>query len=145
MELKNNPFYILNVDCEADRAEINAAADELAFFDEDGSVEQAQLTLLNPAKRLSAEIDWFPGLNKTDLDQIRAAIEKNSPISFSGRTPSASNVKASNGLEGCAGKGKDVEARLPTKGADTAAPVASSPTKEREVDSIFKTSVWTSS
>jgi len=82
MELKKNPFFILKVGCDADRAAINASAEELAFFDEEGNVEQAQLTLLNPAKRLTAEMDWFPGLSETELEQVREAIEKNQPISF---------------------------------------------------------------
>ena len=71
MELNKNPFYILNIPCDADRAAIHEAADELAFFDEDGSVERAQSALLNPSQRLAAELDWFPGLSKASVDQLR--------------------------------------------------------------------------
>ena len=82
MELKKNPFFILKVGCDADRAAINASAEELAFFDEEGNVEQAQLTLLNPAKRLTAEMDWFPGLSQAELEQVSKAIEENHPINI---------------------------------------------------------------
>ena len=77
MELTKNPFYILDLTCEADRAAINAAADELSFFDEDGSVEEAQNALLNPAKRLEAEMDWFPGVTKEMLAGYRKDLENN--------------------------------------------------------------------
>ena len=82
MELNKNPFYILNIPCDADRAAIHEAADELAFFDEDGSVERAQSALLNPSQRLAAELDWFPGLSKASVDQLRKQLDSGRALSL---------------------------------------------------------------
>ena len=80
MKLRDNPFYVLNKGCGADREAINKAAEELSFFDEDGSIEKAQTALLNPATRLSAEMDWFPGLTKDQVYIIRKSVERDLPI-----------------------------------------------------------------
>ena len=79
MDLKKNPFYVINVACDADRAAINAAA-ELLFFDESGEIEAAQLALLNPSKRLTAEMDWFPDLPHSAVAEIRMKIAENASI-----------------------------------------------------------------
>ena len=82
MELKKNPFYILNIPCDANRAAINAAAEELLFFEESDEIETAQLALLNPAKRLIAEMDWFPDLPDADLAALRQGIENGDRLSM---------------------------------------------------------------
>ena len=57
--INNNPFYLLEVSPKDKRATIISKAEEKAFFLEGDSCETAQATLLNPAKRLIAELDWF--------------------------------------------------------------------------------------
>ena len=95
MELKKNPFYTLNVGCDADRNTIHEAADELAFFDEDGSVEEARNALLNPARRLTAEMDWFPGLSKAGIDELRQGLENDAPLLVSSEADALSRLNVS--------------------------------------------------
>ena len=77
MNFRKNPFYILKLGCDAGRHEINAAAEELAFFADSAEIERAQGELLNPARRLKAEMDWFHTGNQ---EQLRGAVEKGSMI-----------------------------------------------------------------
>ena len=59
--LKDNPFYILDVSMAAGRNEIVSKAEEQAFFADPEACNNAQAILLNPVKRLEAELDWFSG------------------------------------------------------------------------------------
>ena len=60
--LEQNPFYILEVSPEDKRTTIISKAEEKAFFMDGNACEEAQAKLLNPEKRLYAEMDWFFGL-----------------------------------------------------------------------------------
>lgn len=80
MDLKDNPFYILKLPCSATRKQIYAAADELSLWDSSGQAEEAQVKLLNPVSRLSAEMDWFPGFDANQSGEICACIAELRPI-----------------------------------------------------------------
>ena len=75
-EIRNNAFYILNVSCEANRREIVDAAEERSFLLDPQQCAMAQGILLNPAKRLSAEVDWFPGQSAGELEAIQNHISR---------------------------------------------------------------------
>ncbi len=68
--LKQNPFYILGVSCRDERKTIVTAAEEQGFFQDPQSCLEAQNVLLNPVKRISAELDWFPEAEKEDVARI---------------------------------------------------------------------------
>ena len=76
MEMSKNPFNILRLSCTANRAEV-AAVSELFVLEDNDQIETAQLTLLNPIKRLEAEMDWFPDINNCDLHAVRQSIADN--------------------------------------------------------------------
>ena len=57
--LEKNPFYILEVMPGDKRATIISKAEEKAFFADGNECEEAQATLINPTRRLSAELEWF--------------------------------------------------------------------------------------
>lgn len=61
MTFEENPFRVLQVSIYDTKAAINERADELSFEDPDREeiFEQARTTLLNPKKRIAAEIRWF--------------------------------------------------------------------------------------
>ena len=61
MTFEENPFRVLQVSIYADKAAINERADELSFEDPDRekNFEQARTILLNPKKRIAAEVQWF--------------------------------------------------------------------------------------
>lgn len=72
--LEQNPFYILEVSPSEKRAAIISKAEEKAFFAEGNECEEAQAKLLNPEKRLSAEIDWFYGVSIEKIADIHNSI-----------------------------------------------------------------------
>ncbi len=84
MALKNNPFYVLKVSCNAGRREIVSAADEMNFMLDSETSSKAQNELINLNKRLSAEINWFIDVDKDTLDSIRQSIESDEPIETDG-------------------------------------------------------------
>ena len=85
--LNNNPFYLLEVSPKDKRATIISKAEEKAFFLDDGTCDTAQTTLLNPSKRLLAELDWFLDVNKRASQKIRKCIAENKEISTEGLSP----------------------------------------------------------
>ena len=86
MRLQENPFFILNISCSADRKTIVAAAEERSLFVNSAACVEAQNTLLSVTKRLSAEVDWFPDANELAINEIRNSIEKSSPLPTDGLT-----------------------------------------------------------
>ncbi len=66
MTFEENPFRVLQVSIYATKATINERADELSFEDPDREeiFEQARTILLNPKKRISAEMRWFVGCSQ---------------------------------------------------------------------------------
>lgn len=78
--LDENPFYVLDVLPTDKRSTISSNADEKAFFFDSNVCSEAQASLLNPSKRLAAEIDWFCGSDAATISDIRSSIENHEPI-----------------------------------------------------------------
>lgn len=84
MNIQNNPFYLLGVSCTDGRRAIMAAAEEMSFTLDQDVCTEAQNALINPGKRLSAELDWFIDLSNTAISAIRNSIESEKAISTDG-------------------------------------------------------------
>lgn len=82
--LEKNPFYILEVSPGEKRASIIAKAEEKAFFSEGNACEEAQSSLINPARRVSAELEWFFGLAVNQQADIINNIRNHKEISTDG-------------------------------------------------------------
>ncbi|MBQ3443881.1 MAG: hypothetical protein IJG33_11645 [Selenomonadaceae bacterium] len=69
MTFEENPFRVLRVSIYDTKATINERADELSFEDPDREklIEQARTILLNPKKRIAAEIRYFDTVDFKDL------------------------------------------------------------------------------
>lgn len=78
--LSTNPFYTLNLPCTADRKAIVSAAEEQSFFCDAQACTEAQNALLNPSKRLSAELNWFLEESESTASKIRDCIQNLTPI-----------------------------------------------------------------
>ena len=78
--MKNNPFYILNIPCNASRRQIMDAAEDMSLFTDSGLCQEAQNILLNPEKRLYAELCWFMEATPEQLSQLRLCISTDRPI-----------------------------------------------------------------
>lgn len=84
--LSKNPFYVLGVAPTDKRSAIIKKAEEKAFFMDGDVSNEAQSTLLNPAKRLSAEMDWFCGCDIETIARICKNIDNCSVISTNALT-----------------------------------------------------------
>ena len=84
--LEKNPFFMLEVAPTDKRATIISKAEEKAFYLEGNSCDEAQASLLNPSKRLSAEMDWFCGCDEATASNIRQSIKNKTVISTDGLT-----------------------------------------------------------
>ena len=84
--LESNPFYVLEVMPNEKRGSIISKAEEKAFFSDDNECEEAQAKLLNPEKRLSAELDWFFDIPVEKIADIHNAIGESKEISIDGLT-----------------------------------------------------------
>lgn len=87
--LEQNPFYILEVSPSEKRASIMAKVEEKSFFSEGNECEEAQARLLNPEKRLSAELDWFLGLSTEKTADIYNCVREGKEISTDGLSSSS--------------------------------------------------------
>lgn len=71
MSFEKNPFRVLNVSIYDTAATINERADDLLFTEPDEKIiEQARNTLLNPRKRIAAEVQWFVSKGALSSDSI---------------------------------------------------------------------------
>ena len=80
MSLNQNPFFILKLSCAASRREIMAAVEEMGFVLDSSVCLTAQNELINPAKRLASELDWFAELDEEQLQSIIEKIENGEEI-----------------------------------------------------------------
>ena len=78
--LEKNPFYVLEVSPGDKRASIISKAEEKAFFDDSNACEEAQASLINPTKRLSAELEWFFDISEKKLTEIFRSIKNKKEI-----------------------------------------------------------------
>lgn len=92
--LHKNPFFVLNVTCSDGRRVIASAIDQLSLINDHENYDEAQNILINPKRRLSAEIDWFVDFDSSELEDIRTCIHKKNPINSENFT-SLSKLNAS--------------------------------------------------
>ena len=82
--LENNPFYVLGALPTDKRATIIAKAEEKAFFLDGSKCDEAQSSLLNPSKRLSAEMDWFCECSEKAITDICQCVSSQKLIKLVG-------------------------------------------------------------
>lgn len=70
MNYKENPFYILHMSLEDNRDNVLAKADDMCFEypDREEIIEQAKGVLLNPQRRIRAELGWLPEVSTTVIE-----------------------------------------------------------------------------
>ena len=69
MDLRHNPFYILGASLTDNKRRIMELAEEKSLFVDEEAVEEAKTILLDPIRRIDAELSWFPEL---DVETARA-------------------------------------------------------------------------
>lgn len=78
--LEKNPFYILEVLPGDKRASIISKAEEKTFFADGNECEEAQASLINSTRRLSAELDWFFDISAKKQEEIIESIKNKKEI-----------------------------------------------------------------
>ena len=78
MDIKSNPFYILEVSTEDNKRKIMDAAEEKLLFMDSEIVEKAKSQLLDGRKRLDAELSWFISIPSNMNAEIIKAIQQES-------------------------------------------------------------------
>ena len=78
--LKDNPFCVLNIPMSADKRRIYSSVEELGLEADPSACEEAALVLVHPAKRLDAELDWFPEDDESTVRMIREAVRAGMPV-----------------------------------------------------------------
>ena len=81
MIFTENPFYILDASPRDNKRVIREKAEEKMFFEDEELCRNAERLLLNPQKRLEAEISWFIGISpkkaKSIIETVTSAAESN--------------------------------------------------------------------
>ncbi len=72
--LAKDPFYILNIPVRADKGLIAEAADQQSLIYDADLCGSAMDKLLNPVRRLEAELDWFPQEDEETVRVISEAV-----------------------------------------------------------------------
>jgi len=74
MLLKENPFYIISASMRDNNAEIMDKAEEAALLQDEQLCRDAKTILLNPNKRIEAEVSWLPGLGSKRVKEVLNAL-----------------------------------------------------------------------
>ncbi|MBQ6455570.1 MAG: hypothetical protein IJJ31_00325 [Mogibacterium sp.] len=82
--IRKNPFYILDIPMSAGGRQIYAAAEELSLLEDPAECEDAASTLINPIKRLAAELDWFPECDEPVISSIRESVSSGKAVDVGG-------------------------------------------------------------
>ena len=77
MHYTQNPFYILLCSPDDDKNKIHEQAELRSFDIDENLCRQAESILLNPKKRLEAEVSWFLCVKKEKIDYYLSLIENN--------------------------------------------------------------------
>jgi len=76
MDLLQNPFHILTATPRDNRNRLMDLSDERSLVVDSGECMQARSDLMNPRKRLSAEIAWLPGLSPKNTESVLSWLSK---------------------------------------------------------------------
>ena len=78
--LRDNPFYILRIPMRAPKEKVMAAAETQSLRSDSGMYDHLAYQLVNPVKRLEAELDWFPQEDDETVSVIMEAVRKGEPV-----------------------------------------------------------------
>lgn len=82
--IRKNPFYILNISMSAGGRQIYAAVEEMSLLEDPEECEDAASKLINPIKRLEAELDWFPECDEPVISSIRESVSSGKAVDIGG-------------------------------------------------------------
>ncbi len=75
MDLFENPFHILGATQHDNQQRIMELAEEKSLFSDPAEITAARGILINPRKRISAEIAWLPGVNPEQIKSVSKELD----------------------------------------------------------------------
>jgi hypothetical protein len=82
MRIEEHPFYVLGITPRSSLREIIEHAEELNVRGDPEKINECRVRVTHPAKRIDAEVSWFPGLAPSRIRQVIAILEAGSkPVS----------------------------------------------------------------
>ena len=84
MLINENPFYKLNISPSDSRRRVVSKQDELEFMMDSETVSESINMIINPTKRLAAELSWFVFASNDTIATIRQCIDTNQTIPTGG-------------------------------------------------------------
>ncbi len=72
--INKNPFYILELTTRNNRQKIVEMAEDKSLEIDEDVCQNAQSTLTTPSKRITAEVDWFPGVSPARIEKILSSL-----------------------------------------------------------------------
>lgn len=76
MDFLQNPFYLLNATTRDNRQKILELSEERSLYIDPNVCMQARADLINPRKRLAAEMAWLPGLGPKRTKELVDSLER---------------------------------------------------------------------
>lgn len=76
MDLLKNPFFILGASPRDNKSRIMELSEERSLLHDSGECEQACTILVNPKKRLAAELAWLPGVSPARVQNLISLLDK---------------------------------------------------------------------
>src|SRR5262245_30172016 len=76
MRIDEHPFRVLGIGTRTKKAEILDRAQSLLLTADPERIQTSSATVTHPAKRIDAEVSWFPGMRPAQLTMVLSAIEQ---------------------------------------------------------------------
>ena len=80
MDLLENPFYILGATLRDNKRKIIELAEEKSLYNDSTQIERAQADLINPRKRVAAELAWLPGVGPRLTHELICNLEEGGKV-----------------------------------------------------------------
>ena len=100
MRIEQHPFHVLGITPRSSMREIIERAEDLNVRADPEKVNACRVRVTGPAKRLDAEVSWFPGLAPSRIQRIITVVEAGSKLvpKFEGELPGVDCLWAFNML-----------------------------------------------
>jgi hypothetical protein len=114
MRIEEHPFHVLGITPRSSLREIIEGAEDLNTRADPEKVNACRIRVTGPAKRLDAEVSWFPGLAPSRIQRVITVVEAGSKVvpKFEGELPGVDCLWAFNVLVYSLATSSDLGAEL---------------------------------
>src|SRR5262249_44110539 len=80
MRFDEHPFRVLDIGTRTKKAEILDRAQALLLTEDPERIQGSAAIVTHPAKRIDAEVSWFPGMPPAQMAQVLSSIERDEDL-----------------------------------------------------------------